>query len=98
MSKPVSSTSKTTPSFEPPRNRPRWVAASCCFLAGLLLVVAFLDFAPEQSRQTGTNFRLAAPNLVGSFGAEFTWAYCHKFGSRKGQPMPVATNLSVSST
>jgi len=32
------------------------------------------------------------------FGAEFTWAYCHKFGSRKGQPMPVASNLSVSPT
>ena len=73
MSKPVSSTSKATPSFEPPRNRPRWVAASCCFLVGLLLMVAFIDFAPEQSRQTGTNFRLATPNLVGSFGAEFTW-------------------------
>jgi membrane protein len=24
------------------------------------------------------------------FGAEFTWAYSHKFGSRKGQPLPVA--------
>ncbi len=73
MSKPVSSTSKATPSFEPPRNRPRWVAASACFLFGLLMLVAFLDFAPEQSRQTATNYRLAAPNLVGSAGAEFTW-------------------------
>jgi len=24
------------------------------------------------------------------FGAEFTWAYAHQFGSRKGHPMPVA--------
>jgi len=24
------------------------------------------------------------------FGAEFTWAYSHRFGSRKGQPLPVA--------
>jgi len=24
------------------------------------------------------------------FGAEFTWAYAHKFGSRKGQPQVVA--------
>jgi membrane protein len=23
------------------------------------------------------------------FGAEFTWAYSHKFGSRKGEPLPV---------
>ncbi len=80
MSKPVSSTSKATPSFEPPRNRPRWVAASSCFLVGLLLLVAFMDFAPEQSRQTGTNFRLAAPNLVGSLGAEFTWWALHTIG------------------
>jgi uncharacterized BrkB/YihY/UPF0761 family membrane protein len=31
------------------------------------------------------------------FGAEFTWAYCHKFGSRKGQPMPVAPHQQASS-
>ncbi|HAS50447.1 MAG TPA: hypothetical protein DCS21_01310 [Gammaproteobacteria bacterium] len=24
------------------------------------------------------------------FGAEFTWVYSHKFGSRKGQPLPIA--------
>jgi membrane protein len=29
------------------------------------------------------------------FGAEFTWVYCHKFGSRRGQAMPVARNLAV---
>ena len=80
MSKPVSSASKATPSFDPPRNRPRWVAASICFLVGLLLLVAFIDFDPEQSRQTGTNFRLAAPNLVGSLGAEFTWWALHLIG------------------
>jgi S-DNA-T family DNA segregation ATPase FtsK/SpoIIIE len=42
--------------------------------------VAFVDFAPEQSRQTGTNFRQAAPNLVGSAGAEFTWWAVHLIG------------------
>jgi S-DNA-T family DNA segregation ATPase FtsK/SpoIIIE len=80
MSKPVSSASKATPSFEPPRHRPRWVAASAYFLVGLLLSVAFLDFTPEQSRQTGTNFHQVAPNLVGSFGAEFTWWTLHTIG------------------
>jgi membrane protein len=29
------------------------------------------------------------------FGAEFTLAYSHKFGSRKGQPLPVAAGDSV---
>ncbi len=24
------------------------------------------------------------------FGAEFTWVFSHKFGSRKGEPLPVA--------
>ena len=27
------------------------------------------------------------------FGAEFTWVYSHKFGSRKGRPLPVAAAL-----
>ncbi len=49
-------------------------------MTGLLLSVAFIDFAPEQSRQTGTNFRQAAPNLVGSVGAEFTWWSLHTIG------------------
>ncbi len=30
------------------------------------------------------------------FGAEFTWAYCHKFGSRKGQPMPAGPHQQAS--
>ncbi|MET0261681.1 MAG: DNA translocase FtsK 4TM domain-containing protein [Rariglobus sp.] len=68
------------PSFQPPRTRPRWIAASVCLLFGLLVTVAFLDFAPEQSRQTGTNFRQAEPNLVGSVGAEFTWWSLHVIG------------------
>ncbi|MFA6961048.1 MAG: DNA translocase FtsK 4TM domain-containing protein [Opitutaceae bacterium] len=80
MPKPASSNLNTTPSFQPARPRPKWVAASSCFLFGLLIIVAFIDFAPEQSRQTGTNFRQAAPNLVGSVGAEFTWWSLHFMG------------------
>jgi DNA segregation ATPase FtsK/SpoIIIE, S-DNA-T family len=80
MPKPSSSTVNTVPSFQPPRQRPRWLAASSCFLVGLLLAVSFIDFAPEQSRQTGTNYRLAEPNLVGSLGSEFTWWALHVIG------------------
>ena len=80
MPKPASSNQNAVPSFQPPRPRPRWIAASACFLTGLLVTVAFLDFAPEQSRQTGTNFRQVAPNLVGSVGAEFTWWALHVIG------------------
>jgi S-DNA-T family DNA segregation ATPase FtsK/SpoIIIE len=80
MPKPASSNPNTFPSFQPPRPRPRWAAASACFLIGLLITVAFLDFAPEQSRQTGTNFRQATPNLVGWVGAESTWWALHYIG------------------
>jgi DNA segregation ATPase FtsK/SpoIIIE, S-DNA-T family len=80
MPKPASSNLNTVPSFQPPRTRPRWIAAFACLLFGLLITVTFIDFAPEQSRQTGTNYRLAAPNLVGSLGAEFTWWAIHVIG------------------
>lgn len=80
MPKPSSSTANTVPSFQPPRQRPRWFAAGTCLLIGLLMTVAFFDFAPEQSRQTGTNFRQVSPNLVGSAGAEFTWWSLHLIG------------------
>jgi DNA segregation ATPase FtsK/SpoIIIE, S-DNA-T family len=80
MRKPASSNQNTVPSFQPPRTRPRWIAACACALFGLLITVAFIDFAPEQSRQTGTNYRLAEPNLVGSLGAEFTWWALHVIG------------------
>ncbi len=80
MRKSPSSNLNNVPSFQPPRARPRWLAASLCLLIGLLMSVAFVDFAPEQSRQTGTNFRQADPNLVGSVGAEFTWWSIHFIG------------------
>ena len=44
------------------------------------MTVAFFDFVPEQSRQTGTNFRQVPPNLVGSTGSEFTWWSLHLIG------------------
>ncbi len=80
MRKPASSNSNNVPSFQPPRPRPRWIAAFSCLLIAVLLSVALIDFAPEQSRQTGTNFRQVDPNLVGSAGAEFTWWTIHTIG------------------
>jgi S-DNA-T family DNA segregation ATPase FtsK/SpoIIIE len=73
MPKPPSSNSNNVPSFQPPRHRPRWVAASACLLFGLLVLVALAFYDPRQSRQTGTDYIHAAPNPVGSIGAEFTW-------------------------
>ena len=79
MPKAESSNSKdNTPSFEGPRYRPKWLAAFTCLVVGLLLTVALVDFKPEQSYQTTTN--PTSINLVGVFGAEYSWWSYHIFG------------------
>ena len=76
-----------------------WVGAtvtSLLFLAGKFLIGAYIG-------RTGISSAFgAAASLVVVllwvyysaqiflFGAEFTWAYSHRFGSRRGQPLPVA--------
>ncbi|MDG4597623.1 MAG: YihY/virulence factor BrkB family protein [Candidatus Contendobacter sp.] len=76
-----------------------WVGAvvtSLLFLAGKFLISAYIG-------RTGISSAFgAAASLVVVllwvyysaqiflFGAEFTWVYSHRFGSRKGQPLPVA--------
>ncbi|MFO1422065.1 MAG: YihY/virulence factor BrkB family protein [Candidatus Competibacteraceae bacterium] len=76
-----------------------WVGAtvtSLLFLAGKFLIGAYIG-------RTGISSAFgAAASLVVVllwvyysaqiflFGAEFTWVYSHRFGSRKGQPLPVA--------
>ncbi len=79
MSKTASSNSKdTTPSFEGPRYHPKWLAAFVCLIVGVLLSVALIDFKPEQSYQHTTN--PTSINLVGTFGAEYSWWSYHIFG------------------
>ena len=73
MPKPQSSNPNNVPSFEPPRHRPRWAAASSCLLIGLLVLVALFFYDPRQSRQTSTDYIHAVPNPVGIVGAECTW-------------------------
>ncbi|HEY0968738.1 MAG TPA: DNA translocase FtsK [Opitutaceae bacterium] len=55
--------------------------ASICFVLGILITVALVDFAPEQSYQVTTNPDPANPNLVGRFGSEFSWWSLHVFGA-----------------
>jgi len=83
-----------------------WVGAavtSMLFIAGKLLIGIYIGRSG-----ISTAFGAAASLVVVLlwvyysaqiflFGAEFTWAYCHKFGSRKGQPMPVAPHLQAPS-
>ena len=79
MPKAESSNPKdNTPSFEGPRYRPKWFAAFVCLVVGLLISVALIDFKPEQSIQNTTN--PTSINLVGVFGAEYSWWSYHIFG------------------
>ena len=79
-----------------------WIGAivtSLLFIAGKFLIGTYIG-------RTGISSRFgAAASLVVVllwvyysaqiflFGAEFTWAYSHMLGSRKGQPLPVATTV-----
>jgi membrane protein len=86
-----------------PRARVAWrdvwvgsVVTSLLFIAGKFLIGVYIGRSG-----VSTGFGAAASLVVVLlwvyysaqiflFGAEFTWVYCHKFGSRKGQPMPTA--------
>ncbi|TAG29105.1 MAG: DNA translocase FtsK, partial [Verrucomicrobia bacterium] len=78
MSKAARSNQNNGPSFHPHRHRPRWVTASVCFVLGILLMVAFLDYSPEQSPWLSTN--PTDRNLVGLFGASSTMLFLSWLG------------------
>ncbi len=91
MPKPESSNAnKDGPSFQAPRQRPRWLMASVCFVLAVFLSVAFIDYNPAQysGSQSGAasvvenGVRVTKPlvvakeNLVGPFGSYSTyWTY-----------------------
>lgn len=90
MPKAASSNSKdTTPSFEAPRYRPNWAGAVLCFVLGVLVLVAMIDYEPSQTAymQQGGKSEVvngtlkhvpvkaaARPNLVGDVGADLSFA------------------------
>ncbi len=78
MPKAASSNPNQGPSFQGPRHRPHWLAASLCFVAGVLLLVAFVDYRPEQSPLHTTN--PTDSNAVGLFGAYGTFYFLSWFG------------------
>jgi membrane protein len=86
-----------------PRARIAWkdvwigaIVTSLLFIAGKFLIGTYIG-----KSGISTGFGAAASLVVVLlwvyysaqiflFGAEFTWAYAHKFGSHKGQPVPAA--------
>jgi S-DNA-T family DNA segregation ATPase FtsK/SpoIIIE len=78
MRKPASSNPKNVSAFAGARHRPRWLLGAVCFLLAVLLTVALVDFNPAQSGHVTTN--PTDKNLVGSFGAEFSFDALHFIG------------------
>jgi len=78
MSKAASSNPNIGPSFQAPRHRPRWGTASACFVIGMLLAVAFLDYEPAQTEYV----RIPAleKNAVGWIGADVSFICFSWFG------------------
>ncbi|HTZ22038.1 MAG TPA: DNA translocase FtsK 4TM domain-containing protein [Opitutaceae bacterium] len=85
-----SNPNKDGPSFQAPRQRPRWLMAVLCFVLGLFLLVAFFDYDPMQyaGNRSGAAsiigkegvavqpLAVTKENLVGPFGVYSTyWSY-----------------------
>jgi len=71
MPKAESSNPKDShPSFEGPRYRPKWLAAFASLVVGVYLLVALLNFSPEQSSLNTSN--PLKSNLAGILGAEYS--------------------------
>jgi len=76
----ATSSASSSPAFtQTPRYRPNWIAAAACFVAGLWLLVALLDYAPTQSGFTTTD--PIGANLAGRWGANTTWVLLYTLGA-----------------
>ena len=87
MPKSDSSNPNGGPSFQGPRYRPNWLAASICFIIGTFLSAALLDYDPDQ-----TLFHTTSPtskNCVGWLGADTVYALFSALG-RSAWLIPVA--------
>jgi DNA segregation ATPase FtsK/SpoIIIE, S-DNA-T family len=78
MPKSDSSNPNGGPSFQGPRYRPNWLAASLCFISGTYLSAALLDYDPNQ-----TQYHTTAPtakNWVGWLGADTVYGLFSALG------------------
>jgi S-DNA-T family DNA segregation ATPase FtsK/SpoIIIE len=79
MPKSETSNPNNGPSYQGPRYRPNWVAALLCFVLGTLLIVALVDYAPNQS-SVHTTAEPTGTNLVGIVGANTVSILLHAVG------------------
>ncbi|KXU34154.1 cell division protein FtsK [Cephaloticoccus primus] len=83
MSKPQTSNSnrsaRSVPPETAPRHRPNWIAAAVCFVSGLWLLVALIDYFPEQSGFATTD--PISTNLAGRWGANTVWLLLYASGA-----------------
>ncbi|TVR51054.1 MAG: DNA translocase FtsK [Puniceicoccaceae bacterium] len=61
-----------------PRSQGNWLLATLAALLGLLVLVALLDYQPEQTRFITTD--RSELNLVGIFGADTAWVILYTLG------------------
>ncbi len=78
MSKPDSSNPNGGPSFQGPRYRPNWTAAATCFVIGVYLSAALIDYDPGQTKYLTT--APTSKNWVGWFGADVVWVLFFSVG------------------
>jgi S-DNA-T family DNA segregation ATPase FtsK/SpoIIIE len=78
MPKTETSNPNNGPAYQTPRYRPNWVSAVICFILGTLLMVALVDYAPNQSSLATTH--PTSTNLVGLLGANAIWILLYTIG------------------
>jgi DNA segregation ATPase FtsK/SpoIIIE, S-DNA-T family len=79
MPKSETSNPNDGPSFQAPRYRPNWIVAVVCFLLATWLVVAGVDFSPDQTRAITT--APTGTNIAGNWGANIVYFGYYTFGA-----------------
>lgn len=80
MPKSETSTTNTGPSFQAPRYRPNWFGALICLVAAAFLLVALIDYNPDQVGPLRSTVRLGK-NLMGWIGADAVWVSLFSVGA-----------------
>src|SRR5262245_48829725 len=80
MPKSETSTTNTGPSFQAPRYRPNWFGAFFCLVAAAFLLVALIDYNPDQVGPLRSTVRVGK-NLMGWIGADAVWVSLFAIGA-----------------